>query len=69
MDEMEFSEAESKTHDLMYVFPSVSLSVSGLTTLRSSEYQQYQEASVEDEEAEYEEEGEYDQEDADEEEQ
>ncbi|KAL1751391.1 Tubulin/FtsZ, GTPase domain-containing protein [Schizophyllum commune] len=69
MDEMEFSEAESNTHDLMYVFPSVSLSVSGLTTLRSSEYQQYQEASVEDEEAEYEEEGEYDQEAADEEEQ
>ncbi|KAI4517215.1 tubulin nucleotide-binding domain-like protein [Schizophyllum commune Loenen D] len=50
MDEMEFSEAESNTHDLI------------------SEYQQYQEASVEDEEQ-YEEEGEYEEEAADEEEQ
>ncbi|KAL1690666.1 Tubulin/FtsZ, GTPase domain-containing protein [Schizophyllum commune] len=50
MDEMEFSEAESNTHDLI------------------SEYQQYQEASVEDEEQ-YEEEGEYEEEAAEEEEQ
>ena len=57
MDEMEFTEAESNTLDLMYVELTFHvLSTANKRPCFSAEYQQYQEATVEDEEYGYEEE-------------
>jgi tubulin beta len=49
MDEMEFTEAESNMHDLVYRH------VASLLTMQVAEYQQYQDATV-DQEEEYEDE-------------